>query len=111
MEIESFVGKVFRNSSGSEFGVIRKLAAEMYPGDLLESNFVPVATDSCGNYFVTKGDEIFFWDHETAEVELLAKNEFEFVTGLIFPPDIGLYTGQVKRAWISPELAHLVEKK
>src|SRR5471030_3355836 len=110
MEIESFVGKIFRKSSGGEFGEIRNLPDEIYVPDLKDSGFVPFAADSCGNYFMIKGDEIFFWDHETSELELLAKNEFEFISGLILPPGVELHEGQVKRAWINSELAYLVRK-
>ena len=83
MNVELFVGMVFRTSSGCEFGTIRKIpesGSQIFPFSL---NFTPIAMDDCGNYFVKDVDGIYFWDHENDHVELLAKSESEFIAGLV----------------------------
>jgi hypothetical protein len=67
---------------------------------------VALAEDSCGNYFATTGDgALWFWDHETDDVVLLADSMEDFMRHCSVPPSIELDPGQVKSAWVDPEFA------
>ncbi len=69
---------------------------------------VPFARDSNGNLFTeSKDKKIYFWDHETDDLHLLAKDfeEFERDCSEPQPIEVELKEGQVKSAWMDPEFA------
>lgn len=108
MNIGGMKGLVFRSSSGQEFGRLCSLHGHL-PQELQNSPLQAFAQDECGNYFVVKDGAVGFWDHETSEVQELASSQATFVAGLIKPSPAALRQGQVKSAWVSPELANLVK--
>ena len=108
MNIEGMKGLIFRSSSGDEFGQLRSLRGHL-PQALQDSSLQAFAQDSCGNYFVLKDGVVGFWDHETSVVQELASSQATFMAGLIKPSHVTLRPGQVKSAWVSPELAKMVK--
>lgn len=100
--MKQIYGKVFRSSSGSEYGIIRK-TTEPLPEELSESDVI--AEDECGNYFVQANLEVHFWDHETRESTVLARSINEFIAGCIAPSEMELEPGQVESVWVDPEFA------
>jgi len=108
MNIDDMKGLIFRSSSGQEFGRLRPLHGHL-PQELQNSLLQAFAQDECGNYFVVKDGAIGFWDHETSEVQELASSQATFTAGLIKPSPGALQQGQVKSAWVSPELTNLAK--
>lgn|SRR5690554_3050008 len=97
-----FLGKVFKASNGSEYGILRETVAPL-PDDLSGSHIF--AEDECGNYFISKSDGIYFWDHETRKAEIIAVSIEEFIEGCVVPPAIRLEPGQVEKVWVDPEFS------
>jgi hypothetical protein len=112
---------IFRITDNNECGVNQFIPC----GEMLkERNYIenippkafPVAWAECGNYvFVDEGKNgiVCFWDHETAEITLLAVTFGEFLN-LLQPFDIStveLKTGQVKRVWVDPEFLKRLKKQ
>lgn len=95
-------GKVFRSTTGIEYGVIRE-ANKPFPEDLPSLDVL--AEDESGNYFVQKDEAVYFWDHEICEIEFLSDSVNEFVSRCSLPEKIQLETSQVESAWIDPEFA------
>ena len=58
--MKSTYGKVFKNASGEEFGIIRETKPP-YPNALAATNVL--AEDECGNYFIEISGDVLFWDH------------------------------------------------
>ena len=108
MNIDGMKGLIFRSSSGQEFGRLRSLHGHL-PQELQNSSLQAIAQDECGNYFVVKDGAVGFWDHETSEFQELASSQATFTAGLIKPSPSALQQGQVKSAWVSPELANLAK--
>jgi hypothetical protein len=100
-------GKVFCHpTTKSMFGPIRfpKLPERVSTreGQPLEV----LAEDVGGNYFAANSDGvIWFWDHETDDLEKLAENVQDFVTGCVDPPPVELDLKKVKSVWIDPAFA------
>jgi len=98
-------GKVFRSNSGEEYGPIRSVQGKL-PNELLKSPiYEAIAEDSCGNYFISNGTNISFWDHETTYITLLASSFPEFLANCVEPSETELKAGQVESVWIDPEFA------
>lgn len=95
-------GLVFHRADGEEYGVIRE-ATPPFPDNLLDDEVL--AEDSCGNYFVHRRDRVYFWDHETAELEFLAENLNDFQAGCQADTDIQLDSDDVISVWVDPEFA------
>jgi hypothetical protein len=66
-----------------------------------------LAEDVGGNYFAAGADGvIWFWDHETDDLEKLAGNVQDFVAACVDPPGVELDDlKKVKRVWIDPAFA------
>lgn len=94
--------KVFISESGVEYGVIRK-ALEPFPEDLHGSKIL--AEDDSGNYFIEVHEDIYFWDHETGESNLLANSIDEFVSGCSALKDFELVLEQIESVWVDPEFS------
>ncbi|MBM5570749.1 MULTISPECIES: SMI1/KNR4 family protein [Deefgea] len=95
-------GQVFRASDGNEFGIIRP-ASEPFPDELLSTEVV--AEDECGNYFILKAGEVFFWNHENSDLSVIANSISDFISGCVEPSEIDLRPNQVNSAWIDPDFA------
>ena len=108
MNIDGMKGLVFRSASGQEFGRLRSLDGHL-PQELQNSSLQVFAQDESGNYFLVKDGAVGFWDHETSKVQELASSQATFAAGLEEPSPTTLRPGQVKSAWVSPELANLVK--
>jgi len=98
------IGKVFRSKSGEFFGAIRPLA-EATPKALCLAHGEVFAEDDCGNYFLCRGDQVLFWDHENGQFEVLANTFEQFLAGLEPCPPVAIKPGQIKHAWIDPVFA------
>lgn len=105
MNIENAFGKIFQATDGQKFGVIRSLSGSLPSEFETGSVMRPIAEDGCGNYFVLKNDTVQFWDHESAEIRMLAANIADFLKGCSIPESVKLKEGQVESAWIDPEFA------
>ncbi|WP_034382080.1 SMI1/KNR4 family protein [Herbaspirillum sp. CF444] len=110
MDFSQIVGKVFRAQSGEEFGTIRALGEGPLPNWLGTIKQVPFAIDDSGNFFVRDNQSIYFLDHETDELTVLAISEADFLAGLCSPQPVELTKGQVKSAWINPEFLKKISK-
>ncbi|MFA0115061.1 SMI1/KNR4 family protein [Vibrio sp. 10N.261.46.E11] len=97
-------GKIFIDSSGYEYGVIRKTISTT-PKEL--SDVTAIAEDECGNYFILNTQGIFFWDHETSARTFLSASLQEFEENCVEPRCIDLSEGQVISSWIDPDFAKL----
>ena len=70
----------------------------------------PVALSACGNYVILdqgKEGAIFFWDHEVEGGLTKIADRFDGFLNLLEPFDVAsikLAPGQVKSAWINPDL-------
>lgn len=59
--------------------------------------------DDCGNeYLKARDGEVFFWDHETEDIRLLAESIPAFLSALRPQPEVKLKPAQVKKVWIDP---------
>ena len=66
--------------------------------------------DDCGNEFLkAQSGAVYFGDHETGDLRLIADSLPAFLSGLVPQPKVELQPGQVKRVWIDP--AFLEEQK
>ncbi|MEZ8733385.1 SMI1/KNR4 family protein [Vibrio splendidus] len=101
-------GKIFIDSSGCEYGVIRKTKATT-PSEL--SDVSVIAEDECGNYFIINPQGVFFWDHETSGRTFLSASLQEFEESCVEPRCIELSEGQVVSSWIDPDFAKLYSIK
>jgi hypothetical protein len=110
MDYSQVAGKVFRAPSGEEFGTFRALGDGPLPSWIAARKQTPFAIDDCGNFFVRDDQKIYFLDHETDELTLLASSEDEFLAGLHTPEPAELMPGQVKRVWIDPDFLKKVAK-
>jgi hypothetical protein len=108
MDIGGIEGLIFRSPSGQEFGRLRLLRGHL-PQELQNSRLQAFAQDECGNYFVVNDGAIGFWDHETSKVQELAPSQATFTARLFKPSSATLRRGQVKSAWVSPDLANLAK--
>ncbi len=89
-----------------EYGPIRFPSAPEKFEALDGRSFDVLAEDSCGNYFtVTKNGAVWFWDHETDDLEQLASSVSEFVAHCVDPPPVELDPKQVKSVWVDPTFA------
>ncbi len=85
--------------------------------DELGGTLLPVASDVVGNYVcLGLGEErsgVYFWDHETGCIDLLADTFSAFLEALrpFDPAAVELKRGQVISAWIDPELLAAERKK
>ena len=104
------IGKVFRSESGETFGALRRVAGRV-PKVLSLSHGEVFAEDECGNYFLSQGDQVLFWDHETGEFRTLADSFQLFLARLERLTSPTLKPGQVKRAWLAPAFADGVSGK
>lgn len=100
--MKSTYGKVFKNASGEEFGIIRETKPP-YPNALAGTNVL--AEDECGNYFIEISGEVLFWDHETNEQKVLSSSVNEFISGCGATSEVVLESGQVKSVWVDPTFA------
>jgi len=110
MDFGQIVGKVFRAQSGEEFGTIRALGESPLPNWLATIKQIPFAIDDAGNFFVRDNQSIYFLDHETDELTLLAPSEAGFLAGLCSPQPVELTMAQVKSAWINPDFLKKMSK-
>ncbi len=102
-DLSEVIDRVFVSKSGDEFGPIRE--SDSGP-DELPTGWEAIAEDSCGNYFVlSESQRIAFWDHETAELEVLADDFAAFVTGCIEEKEVELDPSNVISVWIDPDFA------
>ena len=108
MNIDGMKGLIFCSPLGQEFGQLRSLHGQL-PQELQNSPLRAFAQDESGNYFVVMDGAVGFWDHETSQVQELASSQATFIAGLVEPSPTTLRHGQVKSAWVSPELANLVK--
>ena len=106
-DISSIIGKKYRSpKTGEEYGLFRKPAGKLPSGFSAARFGTPFAEDGSGNLFTEDANQqICFWDHETDVVTAIAASWDEFVRGCTEPKEIRLEDGQVKSAWINPELA------
>jgi hypothetical protein len=96
----------FSPVTNESYGVGEAFSGEVPEGFTVEAFGLPFAYDSCGNLFTeNEKKEICFWDHETEEVVVIAKNWDEFSSGCVEPEPVKLKEGQVKSVWIDPEFA------
>ncbi len=95
-------GKVFKNQSVFEYGVIRK-SEKPSPTEL--ANRTVLNEDESGNYFIDLNKAVYPWDHETGEDELFAKSLGQFISDCSGPAVVDLKPDQVESARIEPELA------
>jgi len=100
--MKSAFGKIFTDSNGSEYGVIRQAEAP-FPTELTSSEVL--AEDGCGNYFIVSSNSICFWDHETANAKPLTGSLSEFIAGCSVPVEVELKQEQVESVWVDPEFA------
>jgi hypothetical protein len=100
--MDSSFGKVFINSYGEEFGVIRETNPP-YPDEI--SKYEVIAEDECGNYFTLEFGKVCFWEHETNNRIVLANSIKNFIVGCSQPSDVELKPEEVESAWIDPDFA------
>jgi hypothetical protein len=104
MDIDDCFGKAIMGADGEIYGPIR-YADKPFPEEL--DSLTIVAEDECGNYFLSIGGQIYFWDHETCNRSLLAESLSEFKSSCIEPENIKLNPADVISAWIDPDFAKL----
>jgi len=99
-------GKVFRDPVGNkEFGPIRVSESRQEPPQL-DPTLTVLAEDVGGNLFGTRQDgSVWFWDHETDDLQTLADSIPEFVIHCGPASEVTLKPGQVKSVWIDPKFA------
>ena len=71
-------GKIFIDKNGTQYGIIRKPQAP-FPTELSDMDIL--AEDECGNFFVKLYSAVWFWDHETVNMVLLADTLEDFANG------------------------------
>ncbi|MGA2650151.1 MAG: hypothetical protein ABSF28_06500 [Terracidiphilus sp.] len=101
------VGKVFVNPLTNEpYGPMRIEPSQTWFQNLDGVKFPILAEDSCGNFF-TKDDagSIFFWDHETDDLVLLAGSVQDFLAHCVDDLPIELPPHEVKSVWVNPAFA------
>jgi hypothetical protein len=97
--------------TGDSYGPIRLPDAPTNFATVDGSSLPELAEDPCGNYFTIRADgAVWFWDHETDDLVLLANSVSEFVVHCTDPP-VELRPGQVKSVWIDPAFAKSIGKK
>ena len=105
--LDAVLGKVFIHLVTKEgYGPIRLSPSPTKFSRLDGTSFASLAEDVCGNYFTATGDgKVWFWDHETDDLVLLASSESEFVAHCADSPPVELDPNQVKSVWINPAFA------
>src|SRR5262245_49693091 len=103
-DLAALLGRIFVSAeSGEEFGPIR--TCESFSNDL-PSGWTPIATDSCGNYFLISASHgVAFWDHETGDVAILAGDWSTFTAGCVEEADVSVAPSQVVSVWVNPKFA------
>jgi hypothetical protein len=107
--ISDIDGKIFIHPETKKyFGTIR--IDETTRGTIIKGSekYDVFAEDGCGNLFVsTAGREIFFWDHETEMITLLAHSLTAFRQNCVNENEISIDvdSDQVVSVWIDPEFA------
>jgi hypothetical protein len=76
--------------------------------DHIPEKAYPVATDDCGNFILideAKEGAVFFWDHETSDLTLVAADFAAFLESLepFDPASVRPKPGQVERVWLDPD--------
>ena len=62
-----------------------------------------LACDDCGNEFLTNEKcQVFFWDHETADIKKISESLLVFLDSLQERPKIELEEGEGIKSWIDP---------
>ena len=107
MNFSSLNGKIFKLNSEEQYGPIRPIYGEL--PDELTRKYKALAEDSCGNYFITQGGDVLFWDHETSEVIKLSSSFDGFKNRCIEPEDIVINESEVEFAWIDPNFLKSIE--
>jgi hypothetical protein len=105
--LDAIVGKDFTTTKSAEtYGTIRAFDSNPAAHPASAVGYVPFAEDECGNAFVQAPDGgIWFWDHETDQVTLLAADWSAFVGRCHAPIPVELDPSQVKSVWVDPEFA------
>lgn len=114
MEIsKQVINKIFVDpTSKKEYGSLRPCPKdEMLPAGL-PAEWEPFAYDDCGNYFLFRGNEVSFWDHETGDLTVLNCTTDNFESYCIDQQDIKLDPSQVESSWIDPKFGkkHGIDK-
>jgi hypothetical protein len=117
-EPETNIFKVNQETDGgvNRFIPVRDIAKERRNIENLPSKAYPIAWAEGGNYvFVDDGNsgKVFFWDHEEPEIPTKVADNFDAFLSILEPFDaksIELKPGQVKRAWIDPDLLKKLKK-
>lgn len=106
-QLETVRKKVFRHPvTGKDYGPIRIPAKPGQFETLDGKSFEVLAEDVCGNFFtITPDGAVWFWDHETDDLEPLVGSVAEFVANCIVPEPVEFDPKQVKSAWIDPAFA------
>ena|ERR1700722_2330533 len=111
--LNQVLGKVFKHPvTSASYGPIGLPDAPTNFATLDGSSFPVLAEDPCGNCFTMREDgAVWFWDHETDDLVLLANSVAEFVPHCTDPPPVELRPGQVKSVWIDPAFAKSIGMK
>ncbi len=106
MNLDSVIGKYFKDSEGMWYGPMRSIGIIPKPiGDALAAaESTPFATDSCGNYFVLTPHGIAFWDHETDDLKTLSLTNEDFIANVFEnAPEVSFKPGMVViSSWEDP---------
>jgi hypothetical protein len=76
--------------------------------DHIPEKAYPIAEDDCGNFILideAKNGAVFFWDHETSDLTLVAADFTAFLESLepFDTESVRLKPGQVKHVWVDPD--------
>ena len=96
------IGKIFIDKNGTQYGIIRKPKVP-FPTEL--SHMDILAEDECGNFFVKLHNAVWFWDHETTNIVLLADTVDEFINGCRSAENTEIDADKIISAWIDPQFA------